>query len=118
MLLSVALLFARSLARVNSINPRFDLQHTTWAKVNLLSDRYPKDQAFLFASQDLEAAAAVPGVKSAAGNCRAVYNFMRIGTPIHTKEGVFNAEYYGNSVSPGYFETMRIQLLAGRQSRS
>ena len=63
----------------------------------------------------MEAAAAVPGVGSAAlATVVPFNNFMRIGTPIHTKEGVFNADYYGNSVSPGYFETMRIQLVGGR----
>jgi hypothetical protein len=59
-LLCVALLFARSLARVHSIDPGFDLRHTTWAKIGVLSDLYPKDQIFLFASRLLETAAGVP----------------------------------------------------------
>jgi hypothetical protein len=84
--------------------------------VSVLSDRYPKEQAFQFASQALEAAAAVPGVASAALATSIPFNnFMRIGTPIQTKEGAVKAEYYGNSISPGYFETMQIPLLFGRQ---
>jgi putative ABC transport system permease protein len=116
MLLSVALLFARSLARVHSMNPGFDLQHTIWAKVSVLSDRYPNDQAFLFASQALETASPVPGVASAALATRVPFNnFMRMGTPIQTKDSSVKTDYYGNSVSRDYFETMGIPLLAGRR---
>ena len=55
-LLSIALLFTRSLARAHSLNPGFDLQHTVWAKVTVLNDRYPKDQVYRFASRALDAA--------------------------------------------------------------
>ncbi len=57
-LVSVALLLARSLARVHSIDPGFDLGHTAWARVNVLSDRYAKDQVYLFASRLLRRRAA------------------------------------------------------------
>ena len=114
-LLSVALLFTRSLARVHSTNPGFDLRHTAWAKVSVLSDRYPKDTAFLFASQALEAASAVPGVASAALASRVPFNnFMRTATPVQTKAGAAKLEFYSTSVSPAYFETMGIPLRAGR----
>ena len=83
--------------------------------MSVLSDKYPKEQAFLFASRALEIAAAVPGVGSAALATRVPFNnFMRIGTPMHTKGRVVSTDYYGNSVSPRYFETIGIPLLAGR----
>lgn len=114
-LLSVALLFARSLARVHSMNPGFDLQHTTWAKVTVLSDKYPKEQAFVFASRALETAAAVPGIQSAALSTSVPFNnFMRSGTTVLATADPMHVEYYHNSVSPAYFETLGIPLLAGR----
>ncbi len=114
-LVSVALLFARSLARVHSIDPGFDLQHTAWARVSVLSDRYDKGHVFLFASRALETAVGVPGVRSAALSETVPFNnFMRIGQPIQTKASAIGVEYYGNSVSPAYFETMGIPVVAGR----
>lgn len=114
-LVSVALLFARSLARVQSIDPGFDLQHTAWARVSVLNDRYAKDRVFPFASQLLETAGRVPGVRSAALSETVPFNnFMRIGRPIQTAESAIKVEYYGNSVSPAYFEAMGIPVVAGR----
>jgi predicted permease len=114
-LLSLALLFTRSLARTHSMNPGFDLEHTVWAKVNVLNDRYPKDQVFRFASRALDAATAVPGIRSAAlAEIVPFNNFMKIGTAIQTEASSIKAEYYGNSVSPLYFETLGIPILAGR----
>jgi predicted permease len=114
-LLTIALLFARSLARIHSITPGFDLQHTAWAKIAVLNDRYPKGQSFLFASRALDTAAGVPGVQSAALAEIVPFNdFMRIGTPIQTSTAAVHTEYFANSVSPGFFETMGIPLLSGR----
>ena len=114
-LVSVALLFVRSLAQVHSIDPGFDLQHTAWARVSVLSDRYSKDRVFLFASRLLETANGVPGVRSAAlAEVVPFNNFMRVGTAIQTKTNAVKTEYYSNSVSPAYFEAMGIPIVAGR----
>jgi predicted permease len=115
MLVSVALLFTRSLARAHSIDPGFDLQHTAWARVNVLSDRYAKDQVFVLASRLLEAANGLPGIHSAAlSEVVPFNNFMRTGTVIQTRMNAVGSEYYANSVSPAYFETMGIPIVAGR----
>jgi predicted permease len=114
-LLSVALLFTKSLARVQSIHAGFDLQQTAWAAVNVLSDRYSKAQSFLFALRSMDAAAAVPGVQSAAlAQVVPFNNFMRVGTPVQTGKETVNAEYFQNGVSASYFDTMGIPMLAGR----
>jgi predicted permease len=114
-LLSISLLFTRSLMRANSIHPGFDLQHTVWARVNVLSDRYSKNQAYLFASRVLDAAAAVPGVRSAALSDAVPFNsFLRTSSSIHTRASASKIEYYASSVSPSYFETMGIPIFAGR----
>ena len=84
-------------------------------RVSVLSDRYAKDRVFLFASRLLETADGVPGVRSAAlAEVVPFNNFMRIGTLIQTKANAVKAEYYGNSVSPAYFEAMGIPIVAGR----
>jgi len=71
--------------------------------------------AAIFASKALETAAAAPGVRSAALAENVPFNrFMRVGTPIQTSVGSAMAEYYANSVSPAYFETMGIPMIAGR----
>ncbi|MBX9603888.1 MAG: ADOP family duplicated permease [Bryobacteraceae bacterium] len=114
-LLFVAVLFTRSLVRVASMNPGFDLRHTAWAKISLLRDRYPKDQAFRFASGALDAASAVAGVESAALATRVPFNnFLRSGTAIHTRSRTANVEHFSTGVTGGYFDTMGIPLLAGR----
>jgi predicted permease len=113
-LVSVAMLFARSLARVNSLDPGFDLKHTAWARVSLLSDRFAKDQVYPFAARLLETAGRVPGVQSAALSRVVPFNnFMRSGSQIHAGSAI-QVEYYRNSVSAAYFETMGIRLIAGR----
>jgi predicted permease len=114
-LLAVALLFTRSLVRVQTTNPGFDLQSTAWAKVSVLSDRYPKDGVFRFATGALETATAVPGVRSAALARVVPFNgFMRHGTPVQTENEQQKIEYFVNSVSTAYFETMGIPLREGR----
>jgi len=114
-LVSVALLFTRSLVRARSLDPGFDLQHTTWARISVLNDRYAKGQVFALASQLLDAANGVPGVHSAAlAEVVPLNSFMRTGTIIETKKNAVRGDYYGNSVGPAYFETMGIPILSGR----
>src|SRR5215831_6677363 len=114
-LVSVALLFTRSLIRARSLDPGFDLQHTAWARISVLNDRYAKGQVFALASQLLDAANGVPGVHSAAlAEVVPLNSFMRTGTIIETKKNAVRGDYYGNSVGPAYFETMGIPILSGR----
>ena len=114
-LLSTALLFMRSLLRVNALNPGFDLQHTAWAKLYLQRDRYPDNLAFQFASRALTAAEAVPGVASAALATTVPFNnSSRQGTTLHTGQRTEKMMFFETSVSGRYFETMGIPLLSGR----
>jgi putative ABC transport system permease protein len=114
-LLFLAVLFTKSLVRVASMNPGFDLKHTAWAKLSVLRDRYPKEQAFRLASAALDAASKAPGVESAALATRVPFNnFMRNGTPLHTRSLTANLEYFSIGVSGSYFPTMAIPVIAGR----
>lgn len=114
-LLSTALLFVRSLLRVNALNPGFDLQHTAWAKLFLLRDRYPEPAAFQFAARALRAAEEVPGVASAALATTVPFNnSSRQGSTVHTQHRTENMTFFNNTVSGRYFETMGIPILGGR----
>jgi len=114
-LLSIALLFTRSLARVHSMNPGFDLQHTVLAHISVVGDRYSKDQLARFSLQALENAATAPGVRSAAlARTVPFNNFMRSGSIVSTQQTSARMEYYANRVSEAYFDTMGIPLISGR----
>jgi predicted permease len=114
-LLSVGMLFARSLVRINSITPGFDLRRTVWARTSVVNDRYTNEQLRMFASQAIEAARSVPGVRSAAITTAVPFNnFMRSRTLVRTGSDSKEVQFYESRVSPAYFDAMSIPMLAGR----
>jgi predicted permease len=118
-LLVVSSLFLRSLMRVATLNPGFDLDHGLVATLYLEPSRYMGDGAVLFSERLLERMNSIPGVRSSsvasviplAGD-RSAARFQVQGRPI-AKE----ARTYVNNVGPRYFETMGIGLLRGRDFR-
>ena len=119
-LLVVSSLFLRSLIRIASLNPGFDLNHGLVATVYLEPNRYTGEGAALFAERVLERVDRIPGVRSSsvasviplAGD-RSAARFQVQGRPTAK-----NARTYLNNVGPRYFDTMGIRLLDGRDFRS
>ncbi len=120
MLLVVAALFARSLERVQHLHLGFDSAHVLNASMDPSEIGYSDAQARVFYKEMLERARALPGVRSAA----IAYTIpMRTYTPemdfidvegYTTPPGQPKPLVNFNSVSPGYFRTMRIPLVRGR----
>jgi predicted permease len=127
-LLLTGFLFLRNLALSNSLSPGFDTQHTVWALMRLVPQRYlSNDRAAerkkiqSVVRQALEKLRSLPGVESAATVAIVPLNDnVKLGGDVLIDERVkvSHVLYTGNWISPGYFQTMGIPLLAGRDFRS
>jgi predicted permease len=115
-LLVVSSLFLRSLVRIATLNPGFDLDHGLVATFYLEPNRYTGEGAALFAERVLERVDRIPGVRSSsvasviplAGD-RSAARFQ-----IQRRPTTKGARTYLNNVGPRYFDTMGIRLLRGR----
>jgi len=113
-------LMIRSFARLSNVEPGFNPVRVLTMGVTLLPNKYPEDQRVgAFYSQLLERAAAAPGVESAGAisdlplsGSNTSDSFTIEGRPAVAKEDQPSTEY--RVVTPGYFESMGIPLLAGR----
>jgi predicted permease len=126
MALSLALLMGaglmmRSFARLQSVNPGFDPHNKLTFFFNLPQTRYGPDQRKAFYSRLLDRLNTLPGVVSAAGAVTLPFGGgdmnMRLAFEIEgrpTLKGSAPEEEFGD-VGPGYFNTMGIPLLEGRE---
>jgi predicted permease len=119
-LLVAALLFLRNLGKVTSMNPGFDVDHTAWAYMRLIPASYPneeKTEAFVTAA--LERVRALPGVESAAIARSVPLNSnttLAAYVSVDAKDAQRkHLQFAYNLVSPDYFRTMGIKILAGRE---
>jgi putative ABC transport system permease protein len=119
-LLAGAGLMLRSVVRLLAVDPGFDPRGLTAARVALPAARYGegKDQAAFYARL-LDRLRAAPGVEAAAlashlplGGMNAATDFAIEGRPEPPPGRELNTNI--RSVSPGYFETLRIPVLRGR----
>jgi putative ABC transport system permease protein len=115
LLVSAGLLF-RSLQRIFAIEPGFDSSHLLTMQVQESGHRFDDNAARdRFFTSALEAVRQVPGVKAAAFTSQ---------LPLSGDYDTYGVEFeqfpndsgpaFRYSVSPGYFETMRIPLVRGR----
>jgi predicted permease len=117
-LLIAAGLLIRSFVEVLRVDPGFDPHHVLTAQISLPAVRYPHDRRLQFYDAFLARLAALPGVQSAAA-----------GYPLPLTSGYIDISFSieGRPVAPGdepgaalgiatpgYFETLRIPILAGR----
>lgn len=115
-LLVSAGLLLRSLKRLFAIDPGFDSRHLLTMQVQESGHRFNDDSARArFFTQALEAVRQVPGVKAAAFSSQLPlsgdYDVYGAELESHPEDGGGEFRY---TVSPGYFEAMRIPLLAGQ----
>jgi putative ABC transport system permease protein len=113
LLLVIASLFLRSLARISTLDPGFDVTHGVVVRVPASS--IAPGQQVSVSEQIAGRLRGVAGVRSASwamliplGNDLRAERFAVAG---RSDRG---ARTFVNSVAPGYFETMRIPLLRGR----
>jgi putative ABC transport system permease protein len=113
-------LLIRSFAKLNQVDPGFNVDRVLTLGVSLLPNKYPTDeQVATFYSQILERSATVPGVVSAAATSELPLSgsntsdyFTIEGRPPIAKESEPLTEY--RVVTPRYFQSMGIPFLAGR----
>jgi predicted permease len=117
-LLTGAGLFVRSLQNTLAIDPGFDLRDGVIIPVNFGFTQHDEAEGIVLRQRLLERVASTPGVESAALSA-----FLPLGM-VHGHHDVVVDGYEPapdeymlvkrNMVSPGYFETMGIRLVAGR----
>ncbi len=111
-------LLIRSFVGVLHVDPGFDPHGVFTARITLPENGYHHDQKIQFMDQLIPRLASLPGVKSASagwpmpmsGNSASI-SFTVEGHPVAKAD--HPSEAIGLAL-PGYFETMRIPLIAGR----
>jgi putative ABC transport system permease protein len=116
-LLVLSSLMLRSLFRITSMDPGFDLDRGLVASVHLDADRYAADGGLLLGERIVERVEQLPGVESAS-----FANIVALGTD--SSATAFQTETqpdasvhpltFINSVSPRYFATLGIPIVRGR----
>jgi putative ABC transport system permease protein len=111
-----ALLFVRTFRNLLTADPGFEADRIIVADADFSISKVPLGQRTLYKQHLTEVVKAVPGVQSVARNRFEPVNGgawnEEINIPI---AGTSKAESWFNQVSPGYFATLRNQLLAGRE---
>jgi putative ABC transport system permease protein len=119
-LLTGAGLLARSFDRLLSASPGFSPEHLITMKLALPDARYPQEpQVADFYRQLVERLEALPGVQSAGISMSLPPNLLALTNPFRTPAEplVPGKEYHAGeemTISPGYFRTLGVPLIAGR----
>jgi putative ABC transport system permease protein len=119
-LLATALLFLRNLARTHAANPGFDTVHTVVAQVRFVDGRHTLEGRTSLLLAAIERLHAVPGVRTASFALAmplTIRSGRSTGAQIRSEGSTdsFPASYEENLVGPGYFGTMGIPLVGGRE---
>jgi predicted permease len=120
LLLVVGGLFTRTLAHARSIDPGFDPRGVYMASLDLGLANYDSTAGQRVAAAILDRARAIPGVQSAAlaamlplgGGGLGLGSIKVVGHEPPAGRGGWREDW--NVVTPGYFATMRIPLVRGR----
>jgi len=118
-LLVTAGLFMRTLMKATQADPGFDRSHVLLSSVELQSANYSQADARIFQRKLLFRIEAIPGVTSAALSDWVPLSFTRGSSDVFPEGYVprphESMEVRRASVTAGYFQTMKIPLLQGRE---
>lgn len=121
-LVTAAILFTRSLQNLKNINVGFETAHLVKFSISPLQAGYSQANIKSFGEELRQRLATLPGVESAAiarvpllEDTTEGLDVSVEGAAEHNYEEHDEDEALKNSISPGYFTTMRIPLIAGRQ---
>jgi predicted permease len=116
-LLAAAWLSMRGLQQTVHLAPGFDAGRLLTAEVNLDSGRFNKARGLRYVDEAVRQIGALPGVETASAATVVVpARFMWLGTTIQVegRTAARDPRVGMNLVTPGYFRTMGIALLRGR----
>jgi putative ABC transport system permease protein len=121
-LLVSSVLLIRSLVGLQNVNPGFDAHSVLAADLDLPDQRYSNAKQGQFAREMMAKTATLPGVQSVAGvfplpmNGSEMRTSVKIeGHPVAESDEAIASLF---SITPGYFRTMKIALLQGRDFTS
>jgi predicted permease len=116
-LLVLSSLMLRSLFRITSMDPGFDLDRGLVASVHLDADRYARDGGLLLGERIVERLEQLPGIESAGFANILALGFESSETRLQTEtqaDASTNPRTFLNSVSLRYFATLDIPIMRGR----
>jgi predicted permease len=116
-------LFLRSLQNLRGVHPGFDSRNVLLARLFLSTNNYSSAQEHQFCRRLRDRLAAAPGVVGVSYGGRIPLGFGAGPWSKYQVQGYVpgrgeSTTLYESAVSPGYFELLRIPLLAGRDFRS
>jgi len=119
LLLVGAGLLTRTLWHASEVRLGFDPEHTVFASTDLIRQGYDKNAAATLLGPLLDSLQAQPGVESAALGTPPMSADMSTSVRIegHDSSDGKRVSIRGSRVSPGYFKTVGIPLLSGRDFR-
>jgi predicted permease len=112
-LVVVAGLFARALAQAGAVDPGFEPRGVELTQVDLSAATYTPATGSVFMRALLDRVRALPSVEAAALSALAPGGFESYGIGLGVP-GKEDFEVDGNIVEPGYFATLRVPIVAGR----
>ncbi len=114
-LLAGALLFARSLANLMTRKPGFQQDGVLVANLDFVRLNLPEARRNPFVRDLLERVRDLPGVAAAAASERSPVNGSESNRSVLGEHGAASSGWaYVDDISPGYFRTMEMPILAGR----
>jgi putative ABC transport system permease protein len=112
-LLVSATLFIRSLAKMSHADPGFDAGHLLTAEMNVDARHYSEARAEHYFEDAMSEIRRLPGVRSVSGAAVVPLGIEHWVMSMKAGDRIIQRVHV-NSVTPGYFEAMRIALLRGR----
>ena len=114
-LVMAAGLFSRSLSRALSVGPGFDARRLVTMSFDLHLQGYPADRSATFVTRFLERVSAAPDVMSVASADVLPFGGEMYVANVGNEDGSKSAPAARAGVSPGYFETLGLPLVRGRE---
>lgn len=109
-----------SFLRLSRVNPGFDAAHVLSVPISLPDRRYPEDARPVFFDAALAALSSIPGVDAVAATATNPFRQWGFSNDVTPEDRAASTPASGlmqagwRSVTPGFFETLRIPLLRGR----
>jgi predicted permease len=118
-LLVAAALFAHSLARLSEVSLGYKPERLLLVRVSTTSAGYQGEAVPLFYRRMLDRLASIPGVSAASLSGNGLFEGMESADPVavegYTPPGGGNLHSRMDHVGPGYFHTVGIPILLGRE---